>query len=460
MAVHVLPPTAPESRRRRRSAFGIPASRGNGKLLGAAAVDSVGSGLVLAFIVVYFVRTTSVSLPSVGGALTLARLLASPTAVAVGPLIDRFGARRVAASGNAVSAVGYAGFLAAHQVWVIVLVAWLAQIGAVTYWTSSTGLVVLAAAPEQRPRWFAVLGSLRNIGLGFGGAVGAFLIGAGGVTGLRVVVVANALSYVVACLLLTAWRPSSATSAASAASSASATSAALAPSQDAAPAVVEPRGGYRTVLRDRRYLLLIGVNIAFVFSALVLSLLLTVFVTDGLHRPAWIGGVLLTANTVQVSLSQPAVTARLERIRPCRVIAAGAVINAVACTVFALVDLGSGWTVAAGLALGIFLYSLAETVATPFQEELSVSLAADGLGGRYLAVYQLSWTFGQTAAPGLFAVLLTAGPRCPWLFLTGLSLTAVPALLVLERMVAAPAVTRTTEGRWTAEYDDGTVAAR
>ena len=457
MAVHVLPPAAPESRRRRRSALGIPASRGNGKLLGAAAVDSVGSGLVLAFIVVYFVRTTSVSLPSVGGALTLARLLASPTAVAVGPLIDRFGARRVAASGNAVSAVGYAGFLAAHQVWAIVLVAWLAQIGAVAYWTSSTGLVVLAAAPEQRPRWFAVLGSLRNIGLGFGGAVGAFLIGAGGVTGLRVVVVANALSYVVACLLLTAWQPSSAASAASAASGPSAASA---PSQDAARAVVEPRGGYRTVLRDRRYLLLIGVNIAFVFSALVLSLLLTVFVTDSLHRPAWIGGLLLTANTVQVSLSQPAVTARLERIRPCRVIAAGAVINALACTVFALVDLGSGWTVVAGLALGIVLYSLAETVATPFQEELSVSLAADGLGGRYLAVYQLSWTFGQTAAPGLFAVLLTAGPSWPWLFLTALSLTAVPALLVLERMVAAPAVTPTIEGRWTAEYDDGTVAAR
>jgi MFS family permease len=64
-------------------------------------------------------------------------------------------------------------------------------------------------------------------------------------------------------------------------------------------------------------------------------------------------------------------------------------------------------------------------------------LADPGLRGRYLAVYQLSWTVGQTAAPGLLTLLLGYGAPCPWLFLGALSLVAVPALLLLERCAGA-----------------------
>ena len=71
----------------------------------------------------------------------------------------------------------------------------------------------------------------------------------------------------------------------------------------------------------------------------------------------------------------------------------------------------------------------------PFAEDLSVSLAPERMRGRYLAVYQLSWTTGQTAAPALFTLLLSHNPRRPWLFLIVLCLAAVPALLRLERLM-------------------------
>ncbi|WP_405018243.1 MFS transporter [Kitasatospora sp. NBC_00070] len=395
--------------------MGLPRVAGNGGLVGAAVIDSLGSGLVLAFVLVYFARTTELSLPVIGGALTLARLLAVPTAVTVGPLIDRWGARAVALAGNLISAAGYAGFLVSHQVWQIVAAAWLAQVGAVTYWTSSTGLVVLAADGSERPRWFAMLHMLRNVGLGLGGALGAFLVGLGGTAGLRGVVAANAVSYLVAVLLLWRWRP------------------AVRPF----PARAAAGGGYRTVLRDRRYLLLVGINVCFVFGSLILSLLLAVYITEGLHREAWLAGGLLVLNGAQAALTQTVVSRWLERFRPTRVIIAACGINTLAFGTFAVLAHAPGWAVPAGLFLAMLVYTLAETVATPFAEELSVALAPEQLRGRYLAVYQLSWTFGQTVAPALLTLLLAGGSGRPWLFLIGLSLLAVPALLLLERLTPA-----------------------
>lgn len=401
--------------------LGLPQFRGNGRLVTSGVIDSLGTGLVLAFVLVYFARTTTLSLPAIGGAITLARFLAVPTAITVGPLIDRWGARLTALAGNVLCGSGYAGFLFCHQVWQIVLAAWLAQVGAVTYWTSSTGLVVLASNPDERPRWFAALNMVRYVGLGLGGAIGAFLVGVGGSGGLHIIVIGNVASYAVAVTLLATWRPTH---------PAPIVRATGAKDPDA------PRAGYRTVLRDRRYLLLVAINIANVFASLVLSLLLAVFITDGLHRDAWIAGVLLVMNSVQVTLTQTVVTRWVERFRPTRAIAAGTLLKVLAFGIFASLVAAPGWLIVAGLVVSVLLFSLGVTVAMPFAEDLSVSLAPEGMRGRYLAVYQLSWTTGQTVAPALFTLLLTHNPRWPWFFLIVLCLAALPALLRLERLMS------------------------
>ncbi|MFE2916622.1 MFS transporter [Kitasatospora indigofera] len=398
--------------------LGLPDTTGRRRLVGAHLVDSLGTGLLLAFTVLYFTRTTGLGVAAVGAAITLARLLALPTAILTGPLIDRFGARQVASCGNALSALAYGGFLAAHQAWQIVLVCLLAQAGAVAYWTSSTGLVVLAAAGGERTRWFALVQTLRNAGLGIGGALGSLVVAGSGTGGLRLLVLLNALSYAAATVLLARWRPAGTTGAA-------------APARPGAPG-----GGYRRVLRDGRYVLLVGINLCSVFGSMIISMLLAVYLTEGLHQQAWVAGSLLVMNGVQVVLTQSVVARRLERFRPTRVLAAASLVNAVAFALFALMASAPGWAVLAGLHAAMFLFNAAETMATPFAEDLSVSLADPALRGRYLAVYQLSWNTGQALAPGLLTLLLVRGTLWPWAFLAALALAAVPALLLLERMVA------------------------
>jgi len=408
------------------SRLGIPALTGNGRFVSATVIDSVGTGLILAFTVVYFASTTSVSLPAIGACITLARLLALPTPLAVGPLIDRFTARRVAAAGNLVSAAGYLGFLFTHDARSVVVVVFLVQVGHTTYWTSSAGLVVLAAPEDRRTRWFGFVEALRNSGMGIGGALGAFAFALGEVGGLRVIAVANAISFLAAGTLLSGWRPARRE----------------AEGHHMAAGVAQSRGtagaGYRAVLRDRRYAVLIGVNATLVCAQMLIKILLAVYIVEGLDRGAWLAGALIVLNTVQVALTQTVISRRLEQHRATRVVAAASLLNAAAFGLFAILAATPDWAIVGGLVVAMMVFTLGEVIGFPAIDNLSVSLAPAHIRGRYLAAYQLSWTLGEMGAPTVLIFLLARDPVLPMAFLLALSLLAVPLLMALERMMAAP----------------------
>ncbi|MEU9038313.1 MFS transporter [Streptomyces sp. NPDC048352] len=403
--------------------WGMPDLTGNGRFVGANVLDSLGNGLVLAFTVVYFSATTTLSLGSIGAALSLAQLLALPSPVVAGPLIDRLGPRKVVVVANLISAVGFAGFLFADSAWKIVLVQVVAQAGSSIYWTSSRALVMLAAARQgDRARWFGFIGALRNTGAGFGTAVASVAIALGSVTGVRALVLANALTFVVAAWLVGTWRPAEAAGAEQ-------------PAEAPAPrgAADRPPGGYAQVLRDRRYLRLTLANLAFVLAASAVPVLLAVYTTEVLGGAAWLVGVCVVGNMVLVAGTQTLVASWTERHRPARVLALAAVVNALAFAVFGLLLAVPGWAVAAGLVAGMVVFTAAEMLSLPPSGELSVSLAPEHIRGRYLAAFQLSWTLGNALAPVLLTALLTQGPAWPWIVLGGLNVIAVPLVLGLDR---------------------------
>ncbi|MFF7181303.1 MFS transporter [Streptomyces sp. NPDC008121] len=401
--------------------LGVPRLKGNGRFVSASLIDSLGTGLIMAFTLVYFARTTSVSVTAIGAAMTVARLIALPASIVVGPLIDRFSARRTAAWGNLVSVAGYLGFLMAHSVWQIILVVFLVQVGHTTYWTSSSGLVVLASPEDRRTSWFGFMTALRNTAMGIGGALAAFAFTLGEGTALHAIVVGNAVSYVLAATLLFSWRP------------ARQEPAAPATGADVAEQVQQVKAGYATVLRDVSYTLLIGVNATLVFGQMLIKVLLAIYIVDALELPAWTAGTLIVVNAVQVSLTQTLVSKRTEGSRMTRVIMLAAVLNAAAFGLFAVLYTTPDAVTYVGLFLAMVVFTLAEVIAFPAVETLSVSMAPAHIRGRYLATYQLSWTVGEVAAPGLLTFLLARGEVLPMLFLLGLSLLAIPLLLVLER---------------------------
>lgn len=426
--------------RRLLAHWGMPDVTGNGRFVGANVLDSLGNGLVLAFTVVYFTSTTSLSLGAIGAALSLGQLLALPTPVLAGSLIDRLGPRRVVLGANVVSAVGFTGFLFADAVWSIVLVQLVVQTGSSVYWTSSRALVMLAAARRgDQARWFGFIGSLRNIGAGFGSAVASVAVALGSSAGVRALVLVNALTFVIAAWLIASWQPQPAPPAETA-SAAPKGNASAAPKGNAEARV---RAGYAQVLRDGRYLRLILANLAFVLAASVLPVLLALYTTEVLGAGAWLIGVCVVGNMVLVAVAQTLVARWAERHRPARVLALAGVVNAAAFTVFGSLLALPGWMVAAGLLTAMLIFTVAEMLSLPPSNELSVALAPAHIQGRYLGAFQLSWTLGNALAPALLTMLLAQGPAWPWLVLGVLNLLAVPLVIGLHptamETAAAPA---------------------
>jgi len=401
------------------SALGLPQTSGRRTLLAATAIDATGSGLFLPFGVVFFVATTSLGLAEVGAALSLAALVALPAPTVIGPLVDRFGPRRVVACGNLVSALGFGGYLLVETAWQVVLAALLVNLGTAMFWTSSGALVGVAADPGERPRWFGLLYALRNAGTGLGGLLAAALLGGFGPGGYTMLAAGNGVTYLLAGLLVLAWRPPEH------------------PDRPDPVAGVRPvsAGGYLTVVRDLPFAALVTTNVFFVLSAMVLPVLLALYITGPLDGPAWAAGALLTVNTAMIALGQTSVARRIERRDRVAVIRLGAAVYVVAFACFALLIQVPAGLLVVGLVVSMVVFTLAEMAETTAMSDLVVSMAPNALRGRYQAVFQLSWSVGIAAAPVLFTSLLAVGAAVPWLVLLGGAVAAVLALGALRGRV-------------------------
>lgn len=420
----------PSPWRRIQSTWGLPDLAGKGRFVTANLIDSLGNGLVMAFTVVFFVKTTELSLVAVGAALTVGHLLALPVPPFIGPLLDRFGPRVVVAAGNWVSVVGFIGFLFSHATWQIVLWQFVVQVGSTAFWMGGSPLVVLVARGTERARWFGFVRALRNVGIGFGGAASALALSIGTVAGLRAVMVINVVTFAVAGWLVITLRdadPGSATDTGYAGSN---------PSEPGQP-VVEPTGassgGYRTVLRDTRYLRLVAANLSFAVSSTVITVLLAFYSSAHLAVGSWVVGALVVLNTAMVALLQTLASRWIETRSPVTVLVLALLFNAAAFVTFGMLLVLPGWAVIAGLLIAMVLYTTAEILSSPPTSELSVVMAPERLRGRYLGVYQLSWSVGGAVAPALLTALLEGGAALPWVFLAVISLLAVPLVLGLDR---------------------------
>jgi MFS family permease len=376
-------------------------------------LNTFGWGAVLPFEVIYLHDGRGFSLGLAGlvvGALTGVAVVSAPLA---GPLIDRFGARTVAAAAGLALAAGYAGLAFAQTPTAAFAAATLAGAGNGALGPAQSTLLAALAPPELRHRATAVSRVCTNVGFGLGGAVGGF-VAASGLNGLIALFLVNAASYLLYVGVL------------------------LAVVSESPPAEHVP-GGYRVVLRDRPFLHLALTNVAIIAVGWgVLPWLVPPYATSEIGIDAQLIGLLMLANAATVVVAQVPIAKAAEGRRRVVMIAFGSLIFAGSCLLVVV-----GGTTPSAPYLILVLTSVAIGVGECFHSAALMPLVAElapaGLRGRYMATIGLSWWIGLAVAPTAGAQVLSFSPAVAFLGAGALALTAAGSALALDRELPAQA---------------------
>ena len=406
--------------------WGLPPVRSQWALVTAMVVDTLGTGLYLPFTLLYFLATTTLPITRIGLAMAIATGASLPLGPIWGACADRWSPRAVIVISNLLRVAGFAGYLAVKSFPALVVAAFVVQVGSRAFYSSYTPLIAQIAPRGQRERWFGFLAATRNTGFALGGVLAGIAITGAGTAGYRAVVVANAASFALAALLM------------------------LRVTTHAQPQHGQAaHGGWRTVLADRPYLALTVVNLAFALSSNCIDVVLPVYLVRGLGMPPWTAGASLGLNCVLVAFCQGPVVRLVEgRRRPRLLILAGALSAAAAGVFLAAKPLPAGPALVL-IALGVIVFSAGELVQTPVMAVLSAEAAPDALRGRYISLFQLSWTVSNTAGLAVLSWLLGVGALATWGFLAAVALGGSAGIGVvgprLRLGAAPPSEVRTVE---------------
>lgn len=192
-----------------------------------------------------------------------------------------------------------------------------------------------------------------------------------------------------------------------------------------------------------------GVFMATTLTGLLFTLIfcshlsiLPLTVTQSAGYPAVVFGLLAAVNGVLVAFFEISITARLKPFRRLRLAALGFFLAAVG---FGMIGLVMHW---AWFLLTVLVFTAGEILASPQQMAFVADWAPPEARGRYLSLYQATWSVAFAINPAITLPLHAAlGERLFWGLMPLVALPGVVVLLRLDRTADRPERLR---GRWNA----------
>jgi MFS family permease len=372
--------------------LGLPQMKGAVCFLLAAFIDALGSGIFSPFSLLYFKVTVGLPLTEIGLALSIAMLATLIVIPITGILVDRVGARRVVIAAQILQGLGFLGYLVVANFAMLLGFALFVTVGQSMFWSAYFTLVAEVGRPEERDRWYGLIGAVRISGIGLGGFLAGFIVTVIANNAYHLVVLFNALSFFVAAGLVLFGVCASQRRSGS-----------------------NQAWGYQAVLRDRPFLLLIAANACFALCSNFLYLAVPVYFTVALKVPILFVGIALAFNTTFVATMQTLMVRKLESFRRTRSLMAAGGLWCAWCLGLALALFLPQFLLIPYLLIALCLYGLAQMIHTPSSNALSALSSPEALRGRYLAAFQYSFFTANVVGPGMFTSLFTIHPDLPWL---------------------------------------------
>jgi MFS family permease len=382
----------------------------------SAAVESLTSGLLRPFVVIYAVTIGLDPLPA-GVALTAGMLVGLVAVPLAGRWIDTGALRAPSIAALLVRATGAGCLVLFHGVAGFAIGAVLIGVGTQVAPPANNALVAALAGVRHRAAALAAARSIRNAGLGAGALLATALVAGGpGVIGRLSLGMAAGCALGAAVLATVPVRRAD------------------------APAVARPgaerppvgtgaaRGGLRTVT------VLALAGIPFAFYADVLEIALPVTLVQTLRAsPAWSSGIFV-GNTVLVIALQVIVVVRLSRRSNRAVLAVSGLVLAGSYLGFWLGAAHGGLAGIMLIAAAAVPYTIGEILYTGSSVPLVIESAPPHLIGRALARWQLGYGLARAADPVIITGLLSIGATALWVPLAAATLLGAAAVAMSGRI--------------------------
>ena len=376
--------------------------------------NSFGNGIVFPFLVIYLHEVRGFGIATAGIAIAISAASQLGAGVAMGPVIDRVGARRVLASGLVVQAAGFGLLPLVREPWQAYVLLAIEGVGSAAFWPSQSTLISRLTPPARLHAAFAQQRVTMNLGVGLGGLVGGLIATTDSPTSFTVLFVVDALTFLGYVVVLSFIHDPGA-----------------APLREG-----ESAGSYSEVLRDRLFLGLWTLNFAFVAAGYSLLNLLPQFVSDHGGLTERQIGIVFFVNTVTIVLAQLPLSRWIEGRRRLRALALMPVLWAIA---WLGVDAAGYWleATAAFIAVAVcgIIFGIGECFHGPAHQALVGELGSERLRGRYFALHSMSWGLGGVAGPAIGGLILASAPFALWPLAAAVCLAASAGAIALERLV-------------------------
>lgn len=399
------------------------------KVLAGDVVASVGTGLVLPFMVVYLRDVRGFHVQTAALVLSLLAITGLVVGAPLGSLIDRLGSRRTMIASLLLCAVASATFSQVSEPWQAFTAAAFLGIGFAGLWPATHSLLSSIVGAEHRSSVFSVHYATLNLGIGIGGITGGLLANVSSPGTFELLYGLDALSWLVFAVVLLKMRDVGNRVERS--------------DEDEEIAA----GGYRAVLRDRNFVrLFVTMTLLVTIGYAQLESGFPAYATGegGISTAAL--GMSFAANTFSIVLAQLVVLKLMRGKRRTRGLMGICVLWAVAWSLVVVVGRFDGGLVKnAGFALVMVVFGLGECLVSPTVPAMLNDLAPDALRGRYNAAYSFTFSAGHIVGPALAGAFLGRGLGDQWFVLLAvLSLAAIGLVRNLERHVPEEA-NRVTE---------------
>ncbi|MBE1490426.1 MFS transporter [Plantactinospora soyae] len=355
--------------------------------------NTVGLGLWFAGAALFLTRSVGLPATSVGLGLTVAGLIGLSASVPLGQLADRRDPRSLRALLQLLQAAVAASYLLVQSFPTFLLVAVVDALLAAGNLSVRAALVAAVAGPAGRVHAFATLRAVANIGISAGAALAGLALAADSRLGYTLLVLGNALTYLVSAGLVMRLPP-------------------------LPPTPTDPGTAHRTALRDGRFLAVSAVSAVLASHSVVLGLVVPLWIATQTSAPRVTVSAVLVTNTVLTVFLTVRISRAVENaVAAARTMRRAGFVLAVALLLYPTSSWsGTGGTITL-LLLATVVYTIGDLFHATAAAGLAYELALPHAIGQYQGVSGLLTGLAQAIGPALFTLLLLDGGTAGWVVL-------------------------------------------